>query len=54
MTDFKDMAEPLKSNSKFPKWIIYLILFILLAIGKQAVQGCIREKAINDALERNK
>jgi len=49
MTDIQKSDTPITEDSKFPKWIIYILLAIAVGIVKGGMKGCIREKAINDA-----
>lgn len=49
MTDIQKSETPITGGSKFPKWIIYILIAIAIGIAKGGMKGCIREKAINDA-----
>lgn len=53
MQNIRKSNTPIQKNgSKFPKWIVFVLGLIAFGIVKGGMKGCIREKAVNDAMQK--
>ena len=50
MEEIKKTNSQIGNSQKFPRWIIYILILIVLGLAKGSVLKCNRERAINDAV----